>query len=327
MFIRPLLVFLLIASMTTATMGRAPLKQDDTQDQAKQEVLTPDEENEARALAEEFITRLEKSEDVTPLVKDLYVSGFTERLRDRMDGLFPLAATPEVAAQMSSDEILRAYAASINCIYLASRLYIEFERKHEQEKAQRGDTAEQEEEPDPTIEELIPPSIIKLIESDPVLAALFEQAKKDEQEERRRNQSGPAVENAPTSEADRESVSQVTESFEDLFPFRSLEQMRHYTSLTEQAVTLLREHINSLPLELKPSVSEALSKSKKESTDEEASEAEDTINPRLHVLSNEFMGYSVGTHIICANALIFHMDMVRGADGRFKIMSVYLVMD
>ena len=318
---------LLIASFAMATMGRSLVKQEETPDQAKEETLTPDEEREARALAEDFISRLEKSEDVTPLVKELFVNDFTERLRSNMKGLFPLVATPEVAAQMSSDEILRAYAASINCIYLASRLYIEFERKREQEKAQRGETADQDEVQQPMLSELIPPSIIKLIQSDPLLAALLEQAIREEKEESRSNQTASDIPNALTSEADRSMVSRDSESLEDFWPFTSIEQMRHYTSLTEQGVKLLREHIDSLPPQLRPSVTEFWSSSRVRSTDEEADENKETIKPRLDVLTDEFMGYSAGTRLICANVMMFHMDMVRTTDGRLKVLNIYLIMD
>lgn len=325
MFLRSLISLLLIASFAIATAGRSAVRQEDTPEQTQEVTLTPDEEREARALAKEFIERFEKEEDVTSLIKDLYVSDFTERLRNHMDSNFPLAASPEVAAQMSSDEILRAYAASINCIYLATRLFIEYERKQEQERVKRGETKNQDEAPEPMISELIPRSIVELIQSDPLLAAMLEQALKVEKKERKSELSESDAQGSSSSEPDSDLDSRFVDPFEDIWPFKSLDQMRHYTSLAEQAVKLLREHFNSLPPELKPPVKVYMSSLKNESADEEASETEDNIYLRPYVLNGELMGYSPGTLIICASPLIFHIDMVRTANGQLKIINAYVV--
>ncbi|MBV9958748.1 MAG: hypothetical protein JO360_10020, partial [Acidobacteria bacterium] len=61
---RTLLIILLIMSLVTAGAARAPFRQDEKPDGAVEKKLTPEEEGEARALAEEFIKRLEQEEDI-----------------------------------------------------------------------------------------------------------------------------------------------------------------------------------------------------------------------------------------------------------------------
>ena len=325
MFLRLLISLLLIASLATATLGRPVVKLEENQ--AKEGTLTPDEEREARELAEDFIKRLEESEDVTPLLREFYVSDFAERLRDRMEEVFPLAAKPEVAALMSSEEILRAYAASINCIYLASVHYTEILRRRASERAERGEPKDSDAENDLTIEELIPPKLIKLIQSDPALAAMLAEELNKENEKRASQQETSVTEHSPLPESERYQDPQESASLEDIIPFKSIEQMRHYTSLAEQGVALLREHINSFPKEQRPSVRESWYKLINRSTNEGADENKYIINPRLNTLTDEYMGYSAGTRLIRADVLMFHIDMVRATDGRLKVLNVYMMMD
>ena len=327
MFMRSLIAFIVITALMAATMGRTPVNQEETPTQAQEMELTPDEEREARELAEDFIERLEESEDVTPLVKEFYVGDFPERLRDRMERVFPLAAKPDVAAQMTSDEILRAYAASINCIYLASVHYTEILSRRASEKAKRGLPKDSDTEKDLTIEELIPPKLIKLIQSDPALAAMLAQEMNKQVERRTSKQETSVIETAPVPESERYQDTQESASLEDIIPFKSIEQMRHYTSLAEQGVVLLREHINSFPKDQRPSVRESWYKLINTSTNEESDENKDIISPRLNILTDEFMGYSAGTRLICADVLMLHMDMVRTTDGRLKVLNVYMMVD
>lgn len=327
MLIRSLMSLLLIASIVMATMGRPVVKQEETPNQAKEETLTPDEEREARALAEEFFDRLDKSEDVTPLVRDLFVSDFAERLRSNMEDSFPLAATPEVAAQLSSDEILRAYAASINCVYLGSVHYIGIVRRHANERAKRGEPKDSDADQDVTIEELFPPKLIKLIQSDPALAAMLAKEIKEQAEGRATKEDSSLIENAAPKETDKDKDSQESSSLELSLPFKNVEQMRHYTSLAEQGVALLRDHINSIPKEQRPPVMETWRRLVNDSTDEEADEKKDAIKPRLDVLTDEFMGYSPGTRLICANVMMFHIIMVRTSEGSLKVLDFHMLMD
>jgi hypothetical protein len=99
------LTFLLVMSLMTTCAARTSLSQDETPGTAQEEKLTPEEEREARALAGEFIRRLDETGDVTPLLSELYINDFAERLRedDGVEELFPLAVRREVAAQATPD--------------------------------------------------------------------------------------------------------------------------------------------------------------------------------------------------------------------------------
>ncbi|MBV9209755.1 MAG: hypothetical protein JOZ52_03950 [Acidobacteria bacterium] len=333
MLYRTLLALLLSLSFITTGAARTTLPQDEeTNEPAQQkEQLSPEEEREARAIAEEFIERLEKTGDIAPLVKDLYVSDFNSRLRGQTEGFLPLAIKREVARQMSDEDILRAYTASINCMYLTFRLYAAFEKKRAQEKASRRDkdaTKDEDEEDAPTIDELIPPSVIKLIQSDPALNAMLEDARQDEREKREAQQKASSSEQADTSsDKSVQTYSPNTAAFDELLPFKNAEDARRYTWLAEQAAQLLRDHLKSLPPGQMPSVKEVMSYLQSNSDADNAAEAKDFINPRPYVLNDEFMGYPTGTHIICADVLMFHMDLTRTPDGHLKVLNVYLMMD
>ena len=323
MFMRLLVSLLLVASLAISTFGLSRLKQE-TPNQSEDETLRPDEEREARAFVEDFIERLEKSQDVTPLVKELYVSDFTERLRSNMADVIPLAATSEVAAQLSSDEILAAYAASTNMLYLASVRYMEILGRRARERAKRGEPMDSDEESDLTIEELIPPKLIQLIQSDPALAAILAHELEKEKKERDAGQNYKDTDPPAVPETETHKDAQDSNSGDDFIPFKSVDKMRHYTSLAEQGVALLREYINTSPEEERLSARESWLKLINGSKDQEPDENRTMINPRLHVLTEEFMGYSAGTRLICADVLIFHVDMVRGTDGQLKIVHMYL---
>jgi hypothetical protein len=350
---RTLLTFLLIISFITTGAARTSRPQDETPGTAQEEKLTPEEESEARALIEEFIKRLEETEDVTPLLSDLYIDDFAERLREdaAVEKLFPLAVKREVAAQATPDEIRRMYAASINGSYMAMRLLIAAELKRKQERL-KG----QENDEEPTIEELLTPALIKLIQSDPVLNAVLEKQQKEETTQRteRGTQDEPAPaqqaeSNSDTAEsnsdtaanedskandnsgANEDSEADAKRSLEDMYPFKSLEEMRHYTSFAEQGVELLRAHFKSLSPEMKPTLARfygEMDKESDESGDKESNEKKEKLWPHLCLVEeHSFMGYAVGTRVIRVDAYMFRLDMVRASDGKLKIALANFYMD
>jgi|GEM_PF-6797508 len=331
MLMRPLIALMLIALLTLSTTGRAAIEQEEETlaRTSEQEQLTPGEKREALALAEEFFKRLEQEQDVTPLVRELYVSDFAARMQqDDMGSLFPLAVTPEVAAEATPDEILRLYAASINVMYLALRLYIADCLKQSQKPRAEQALAKEE----IAIEEIIPPTVIKLIQSDPLLARLLA---KELQKEAARN--APAQETdetnqatASTDDAEEEAQNGEPQAIEDLVPFKTTERMRHYLSMMEQGLGLIREHLKTLPPEFTPSVKDFYLKQQlKEAA---GKGAEKQVIPRFvtgieaRILDSEYMGYAKGTRLICAQALV-HIDMTRMPDGTLKIVKVHLPMD
>ncbi len=327
MLMRPLIALLLIALLTLSIMGQTPIEQDEMPAQtSEQERLTPEEEREAHALAEEFFKRLEQAQDVTPLVKDLYVSDFAARMQqDDMGSFFPLAVTPEVAAEATPDEILRLYAASINVMYLSMRLYIAASLKQRQKPRDEQASAKE----DFAIEEIIPPAIINLIQSDPVLAKLLA---KELQQEAARN--APVQETAETNQATEstgaETQNNEPQSFEDLVPFKTIERMRHYLSMMEQGLDLIREHLKTLPPELTPSVKDFYLREQMKDAAEKGEEQqvlpEFVTSIEANILDSEYMGYAKGTRLICVDALI-HMDITRTPDGTLKIVKVSLPVD
>ncbi|MBC7911033.1 MAG: hypothetical protein H7Y30_11065 [Pyrinomonadaceae bacterium] len=347
MFKRLFISILLITSLMLTATGRTLVMQDATSPPpAEEEQLTPEEELEARALAEEFIARFEKTQDVTPLLADMYVSDFVERLRDddEIEQLIPFSVKREVAAQASSEEIRRLYAASINGIYLGMRLYLAADKKRKQERAQRGETVDPDSGEELTVAEILPPGLIQLMRSDPKLAAILEKELEREERERASPQNqtnteppdaiqpvenaSDAKENLSSAATDSSQEADEIDSLEDMVPLKSLDDLRHYTKLMEQGVALIRERLKTLPPELNTSLGKYFDNEIAAATkDDQAQETKDMIYPRLSISSKEYLGYPAGTRIICAHPLIFHLQMVRGTDGHLKIFNVQMLSD
>jgi hypothetical protein len=106
----------------------------------------------------------------------------------------------------------------------------------------------------------------------------------------------------------------------EIVPLKSLDRLRHYTRMMEQALDLMREHLNSLPPEKNPSLCDFWSSRTKDGVIEE-----EPIKLYVTVLDSEFMGYTKGTLLICADVMVFHLDIVRAERGKLKILAAYLL--
>lgn len=79
---------------------------------------TAAEQQEVQALAERFVEQLLQTQDITPLMSEFFVSGFSSCLRQQLiDGMDP---SDRSKMQLTSEELLRGYAAFINITYFAT---------------------------------------------------------------------------------------------------------------------------------------------------------------------------------------------------------------
>lgn len=289
----PLILCLALGS--TARLSVAQEKVEDASDEIK---ITAEEEGEAREVAERFLRRMQQTNDLAPLIGEMFVPDYAVRLRQEASNQ-PLALLSQSAvAEASREELARYQLAWNNSLYLAGLL---LPADHTSDPAEDDN----DERDAAYYQRVLPPDIIELCKNDPILKVLFEEETKERAKE---GQPGESVEKSDTEDT-------------DIQPIRSVEQLRGFTSTLEQASTLARKHLGALSV--KPNYLER----HKRANEEENWEAErDWMRPRAWMLTKEFYGYPKGTRVICVNVIVYHMDLIR-VDGKLKVLALYLDMD
>ena len=315
MKVRALITLLLICCLgaTHASAGARFAERD------AREQLTPEEEREAREVAEALFKRLEEGQDIAPLLDGMFVGDFAERLHASVSSagsLYLLDRT--VAAQASRDEVLRHHVSVSNFILLTSLYMMDARLKARAEKraakaSEQGKEgkAEEAEETDETEEgpsklaDIFPPEVLELFRADPLIGHFVV-----EQEARE-----AAPQEAAPGDASAAPQQQGTGSDEEEF-ISTVEQLRAFTSTVERANELLRKRLTS--------------EQKKRVFDDwrRAAEKEDSelMRPKATVVTKEWYGYPEGTRIVCVGLLLFHVELVRVGSG-YKVLAMYLLDD
>ncbi len=242
---------------------------------------------------------------------DVFTRDFAIRLRSSRDGAigFPFAAiAPTVLQQTSDEEILRYYAATTNFMYFLFRKMgnAEFLRR---QTSNGGD--ERDEDPNP--EQILGIEVFNLLKTDPVMRNEF-----PGNGETNCNP-GPSTTVGEISASPGDSPVTAVEPQPDVeYSINTLEEFRKHLSTIEDANVLLRRAARS-SLTLK-TILETIKQG------DSAESNRDDVTPRLTTLTTDWMHYPVGTNLVCADALAFHVDMVR-VEGNLKIASLYLIND
>jgi hypothetical protein len=269
-------------------------------DEAK---ITAEEAQDAREFAERFMRRMLETNNLAPLLGEMFVQDYAVRLRQESSNK-PLALLSKNAVREASGEELVRYQLALNhSLYLTSLLFLAHITAHA--------TGEEEEDDEDaagaaTLQQAIPPDIIELCKRDPILKALFEEEAAAEREEE--TQASEAGEKSNIKDEDVERI-------------KTAEQLRNFTSTLEQAIALARKHLAAASLKL------TLLDRHKGANEEENWKAErEALKPRAWTLAQEFYGYPKGTRIFCVNAFVYHMDLIR-VDGKLKVLALYFDMD
>lgn len=287
---RTVLASLLIIAMTMATAARARTHptQDDTPAETNETPnLTLDEELEARQIAEQFIRRFEDSDDLLSIVDDLYVRDFGERLRHHVADRFLIPVDPELALQVKGDELRRYHIAMLKFTYFYALIA---QAKH---IAHQNNVEEEDNDKDFEVAEVLPPRSVDVLKNDPSFAGMILESSKKRAEEK------------------------VEEKDETI---RDMERLRSLVKIMEQAVVILREHLQTLPA---PHTWQALVDFMREPGQEPPT---DRLRPRPFTLTDDDFGSPKGTRLICLDVLIFHMHLLR-VDGQLRILNVYVADD
>jgi hypothetical protein len=291
-------VLLLTTGSGSVVAARTSFAAQEAGDESK---ITAAEEQEAREIAERLIRRLQETNDLAPLIGELFVPDYAARLQqEAAEKPLPLLSRSAVE-QASQEELVRYQLAFNNSLYAAGQLFLVYKTSHPSEDE------EEEEWGAAYYKRMLPPDIIELCKADPILKMLFE----EETPER-------AGENRPEASSPEESG--VIDHDDE--PIRTVEQLRSFTSTLEQAVALARRHVAASPVKL------SLTDRHKGANDEANWTAErEAMRPRAWLMLNrDSYGYPKGTRLICVNALIYHMDLIR-VDGKLKVLALYLDMD
>lgn len=305
---RVLRAVLLVLTLALGSNASARCRQDDLPPDEK---VSVEEEREALEIAGQFVKSFEEKNDLLSLMDSLYVRDFDARLRDDLDRYIYLASVePELAARATDEDLRRLYAASLNFSYAGGLLYGMREYKKKLSADESSDS-------EGTLNELLPPNVIAILKTDPILAEMIAEAEKEEEGKSSGQLSGPE------ERADKDSKKEERTAGNEI---RSLEELRGYVSTLEKAGALIREHLKTLPAprtwdELASALS-ALEKKDGKSDDNGC----DRMCPRITVLSNDFFGCPKGTRLVRLNVMAFHMDLVR-VDGRLRILNVYVADD
>lgn len=289
---RIILALMLILAVTATALSRPLTRQDET------EKITPEEESEAIEIGERFARRLHEASNLAPLMAEMFVSDYAERLQQQAVTHSITLLGRRTAQQASRDEIKRYYLALNNGIFLGGLLCMSYEFSQPKE--------DDEDEGDSNLADLLSPELLRLFESDPILAALLE-------EERR--QDAPSVEEAKESQSP--TVQPNAEAEEEEGIIQSVEQLRSFTITLEQAVLLMRKQLATLPT--RPALWERHEKGANEAINME--KEREWMDPRLANRRDDFYGYPRETRVICLNVLTYHMDLVK-VDDRLKILAL-----
>jgi hypothetical protein len=271
--------------------------------------LSAEEEREAIELAERFIKGFEEKNYPLSLIDEMYVRDFDERLRlDPNPFIYLIKVEPQVAAEVGQGELRRLYAASLNFIYATGFLDGLNYYNRKLKGVEEGDK-------DPPLRELMPPAVIDVLKSDPLMAELIAE---DEENERERTPDEPSE----TEQAANEGQEKKERTSDP--EISSPERLRIFLSTLERAATLLREHLKTIqgPHNWKG----LLAALETIGAMDEKEDGCKGICPRSYTLSEEFFGSPAGTRLICINVMAFHMDLIR-VEGRLRILNVYLMED
>lgn len=301
--------FLLILTVTVATMGQQSLTMQSPlvmpEDEQK---LTAEEEEEARVLALSFKGRVHTTNDIGPLVDEMFVYDFSERLHQAPTNSIPMGFLDKtLIASASGSELRRYYIVSINFCQLYFRLYDAMKHAAKQTDDEEKELQESE---------VLSAEEINVLLSDPTLAKLAEEFKKDHEDETTKEEdSNRSAKNGDLPQAQSaaaESESAGPEKEDEVSIIKSAGQLNSISATLEKTTELMRKRLAGMP----PNTL----------GDEDQENGEDSLSFDLKTLDEGEYGYPKNTHAIHVDVRPFCVDLIR-TSGALKILSVSLYVD
>jgi hypothetical protein len=311
MYARLSIVFILIITMAT-TVPSHPLNGRAAQPASRQETkLTPEEEQQARAVGKRFTERWRATNDFGQIMDELFVKDFSERLwQSPQDELPWIFVDKSLAIHASPKELRRYYVAAMNFYGLYSGLYEAVEALREQSENKEGSVK---------LTEVLSPEVIKVLLSNKTFAQLTELNKEEESDEYAKEddngqpeKSGNSAQAASAStEADTDESTEQSE----IGIIKSLPQLKEAVATLEEANELMRRRL----VKMSRAVNTA-------SENGEAESKQGSANPRLTSLDEEEYGYPKDTPVIHLESFPFCLQLIK-LEGQFMILSASICVD
>jgi hypothetical protein len=311
---RHIIAFLLtLAIFLTAAVHPSSAKMTLRAAEEEEPQLTPEEEREARDIALQFSERLKTKSDIGPVIDELFVSDFSERLRHSPSDSMPMAfLVKSLALTASRDELRRYYVAYMNFHLLVYR-------QIEVTMYLREQAGEDNTEWGP--EDALTPEMINVLLSDPTIAEIAKELKEDEKDERGKEDDG----NQPAQGGDSSQAAGATTQAEaddgeapedsEMHIIKNYRQLESVSLALEKTSELMRQRLAGLP-SIPPKLL----------TGDEAQSQQDSSKPNLTSLPGEFYGYPKDTPVIHLDIMPFCFSLIK-INGHLKILSATIHID
>lgn len=271
--------------------------------------LTTEEESAAREFGRRFAERFRETNDIAPIVEEMYVEDFADRLRHDDEYLPMCFLRREVAAQATPAELRKFYVAQFNFVTLTLAYWMT------RPEGPGGDAQEE-----PTLEQMFPPEVFGLLSSSPHFAAYItgEKPAAETPDEKAADAGGPAAASAAAPGEAKPGEAKKDERDADRI-VTSLAVLREMTATTELAVEALRPHVPPYVV-----LREAL-RAKGDDTD-----YEEVHTPHLETREEPFYGFAPGTRFVCVTVEPLHnlqfQILAVTVGGRLKIVTAMPVL-
>ena len=271
--------------------------------------LTPDEEQEARELADAFVKRFRETNDIAPLVEELFVEDFAERLRHDVNGVPLCLLRREVALRAAPAELREFYVAQFNFLALSLEYWMS-----RPEGAGGG-------EEEPTLEQMYPHEVVGVLRREPHFAAFItgDKSAPEEPDEERAEPVESSLSDAAKSDEEKFDKAKRKADDEERF-VKSLDALREVTTTAEKAAKALRLSV--------PPFAYMLEAQRETIADEDLPEAD---APGAETFEQAFYGFPAGTRFIRLNVeplygLQMQLYAVRVKDGRLRITAAFIAL-
>ncbi|HWT01269.1 MAG TPA: hypothetical protein VN256_13560 [Pyrinomonadaceae bacterium] len=272
---------------------------------------SPGEAREAQALLARFKGRLRETNDFGPIVDELFVGDFRERLWQVPRDWLPWAFLDEILAVNADRAALRRhYLAWMNFYALVYRL-------SEAARALKKQAGGGEDEV--KARDIFSPEIVSVLAGDPTLGRFSEEltGKEDEQSAQGDGGNESASDNSSSEVAGAAATEVDASGEDDAGLIKTPRQLAEVSTTLEKANELMRKRLAGMAA--------ALPASPAASAGEEKG-VEDSTRSFADTLDEGEYGFPAGTRVIHAEVAPFCVFLVR-IDGRLQIMSVALAYD
>lgn len=317
---RTIITFLLVVAISLTAVahpraGRESLRAA-SEDESK---LTPEEKQEALEFVTRLVERLEATDDFGQIMGEMFVSDFSERLRQPLSVWLPWAFLDKsLAAHADTSDLRRFYVASMNFYRQYFRFHDVVERLEKQSKDNEKEAATNRiEVVDDDLN--LPPEIVDVLLSDPIIAELFAEAKKDEENDNaKKDDAGQPAQGGDTAQAasaTAEAQADDAKKESEIGIVKTLSQLKGVSETLEKAALLVSKHLASMP-----PVPPALSNSNEAETKFDIREFD------LTTLDESDFGYPADTPVIHIDVMPYCLRLIR-IGGQLKILHAALYVD